>query len=513
VSDPAILGRDLFLVHASPHGDVSALRGLDLSVAAGERVALLGPSGAGKTSLLRLCAGFDRPSSGRLRVAGVAVESAGARRLATLRRDSLGLVHQHFHRSLPAELSVREIASLPLRLAGGLDRAGRRRVDALLGSAGLADRAGARPEELSGGEQQRVAVCAALAKRPRVVLADEPTGELDRAASSAVVELMFELAGSDGAAVVIVTHDLRVAERADRMVHVRDGRVSAEGAGEQRLVVDDQGWLRLPRELREAAGIGRHVRATLSGHAVRLEPPAAAGGPAAIRARPASVAAAAAADPPGGAGLAVELRGVGKAFGGRSVLDELDHCFAPGRLHVVHGPSGSGKTTLLLLLAALEAPDRGAIVAGGRRIDGLSAGEGAAWRREAVGYLNQHSLLSPLLDARENVALALELRGAAREEAWDAAARWLEWVGLGEAMARPAARLSGGEQRRVAIAQALGGSPRLLVVDEPTAHLDRAAGHRVIALLRRAGRERGSTVVASTHDPDLIEAADDVLAL
>jgi ABC-type lipoprotein export system ATPase subunit len=526
MSAAAIAGEDLFLIYRTGHGDVSALRGLDLTVAAGERVAVLGPSGAGKSSLLALCAGFARPSSGRLRVADTAIEAAGSRRLAALRRDELGIVRQHFRRSLPEELTAQEIVGLPLRLAG---RDPGRRPAELLRRAGLGDRLQARPPELSGGEQQRVAVCAALAKAPRVVLADEPTGELDRPTSAAVVELLLGLA--EDAAVLVVTHDLAVAARADRIVHVRDGRVSAEGEAEQDLVVDDQGWLRLPRELREQAGIGRHVHAAptprgielvaLAGarHAGTADDRDAAGGSAttarggggsAVTARGEAGGAATAGRAGDAAGLAVTLRGVSKAYGDRAVLRGLTHEFAAGTLHVVAGPSGSGKTTLLSLLAALDAADAGTLAAGGEPFEHLRGEAAAAWRRAHVGYLSQQPLLAGHLSARENVALAVQLRS--RHDP-GSAERWLEWVGLAPAADRPAASLSGGEQRRVGLAQAMAGEPAILLVDEPTAHLDRASGRQVVALLHRAAHEHGATVIASTHDTDLIAAADEVVDL
>jgi ABC-type lipoprotein export system ATPase subunit len=487
----AIAGEDLFLIYRTGHGDVSALRGLDLTVKAGEHVAVLGPSGAGKSSLLSLCAGFAQPSSGRLRVAGTAIESAGSRRLAALRRDELGIVRQHFRRSLPEELTAQEIVGLPLRLAGRDDPD---RAAELLERAGLGDRLDARPPELSGGEQQRVAVCAALVKQPRVVLADEPTGELDGPTSGAVVELLLGLA--EDAAVLLVTHDLAVATRADRIVHVRDGRVSAEGEAEQDLVVDDQGWLRLPRELREQAGIGRTAHASLTATGIELRPVAATTQVVATPQREAAT-----------GGLDVELRGVAKAFGDRAVLNGLSHRFAAGSLHVVAGPSGSGKTTLLSLLAALDRPDAGTLAAGGEPFERLDDDAAAAWRRAHVGYLSQQPLLATHLSARENVALALQLKGRTDER------DWLDWVGLAAASTRPAGGLSGGEQRRVGLAQAMAGTPPILLVDEPTAHLDRASGRQVVALLTRAAHERGATVIASTHDTDLIAAADHVLDL
>ena len=188
---PAIRARDLFHLYRAAHGDAAALRGLSLDVGDGEVVSVLGPSGSGKTTLLTLCSGFARPSSGELTVLGESFERASDRERTRIRRRSIGIVRQHYHRALPRELTVEEIVALPLRLLGRFGAEERRRVADLVRAAGLEKRSGARPTELSGGEQQRVAVCAALAKRPRLVLADEPTGELDRTATATVVELLL----------------------------------------------------------------------------------------------------------------------------------------------------------------------------------------------------------------------------------------------------------------------------------------------------------------------------------
>jgi ABC-type lipoprotein export system ATPase subunit len=498
----AIAGRDLYVIHRAPAGDVAALRGLTVDVGRRETVAVLGPSGAGKSTLLSTCAGLMRPATGELEVLGVPIATASAARLAAMRRERLGIVPQRFSRALPRDLSVGEIVSLPLRLLGRWDGDARRRVDAVLDTAGLRVRAGARPRELSGGEQQRAAVCAALVKRPALVLADEPTGQLDARHSEQVVELLLGLSGEAGAAVVIVTHDPAVARRTSRTIHVRDGRVSGEGAVEPVLVVDPQGWLRLPKRIREEAGIGEHVRLTIGDEGVRLVPHGE--GPAV---RPAQAA------PPLPAGrrdeLAVAVDDVYKAYGSHLVFDGLSHEFAPGRMHVVAGPSGSGKTTLLDLIAALDAPDAGAVWVGGVVVDAREAAVAAAWRREHVGHLGQHASLAARLTALENVALGATLRGLPAE----AALEWLDWVGLHDAAQRPAELLSGGEQRRTALARALVGGPGLIVADEPTADLDRANGHLVLDLLRRCATEHGATVIVSSHDPDALEAADDVLRL
>ena len=500
----AILADDLFHLYRAAHGDVAALRGLSLQVAAGETVAVLGPTGSGKTTLLTLCAGLSRPSSGTLRVLDRQFERTSQRELARVRRADIGIVRQHYRLALPRELTAEEIVGLPLRLVGKREP---ERARALLRRAGLEDRRAARPEELSGGEQQRVAVCAALAKRPRLVLADEPTGELDQASSDAMVELLVDLATADGAAVVIVTHDPQVARRCARTIHIRDGRLAAEGMARPVLIVDDQGWLRLPRALREQAGVGERVRARASWGRVEL-----------LAESPAVVATDRTPDRlEAGEKRATEiaLDRVTKRYGREDapVVRGLSWTFAPDRFHVVAGPSGSGKTTLLNLQAALDYPDAGEIWVGGERVDSLSADEAARFRRRMLGYVSQHSTLADFLSARENVELALTLRGFDADEARRRAEHWLGWVGLDDLLDRRADRLSGGEQRRVSLARALAPGPRVLLADEPTAHLDQITGRHIIRLLRSAAHDGGTTVVAASHDPDVIAAADERLLL
>jgi ABC-type lipoprotein export system ATPase subunit len=504
----AVVASDLFHLYRAAHGDVAALRGLSVEVAEGTSVSVLGPSGSGKTTLLGLCAGFLSPSSGELRVLGRPLEHLSAGEAARLRREAIGIVRQHYHLALPRELAVEEIVALPVRLGGRYGRPARRHVTSLLRAAGLEQRAGARPVELSGGEQQRVAVCAALAKRPRLVLADEPTGELDARAGAAVVDLLLGLVADAGAAALVVTHDPEIAHRTDRTIHIRDGRVAAEGATRPVLIVDEQGWLRLPARLREQAGMGERVRAQASWGKVELfveEAGRRSAGGAAARLTPAEKR----------FETEAALDAVTKHYDEqeRPVVTELSWRFEPEQLHVVSGPSGSGKTTILNLLAALERPDSGEVWVGGERIDSLGPNQAARWRQQVVGYVSQHSTLVGFLSAHENVALALALRGFDAEEARRRATRWLDWVGLERLADRPADRLSGGEQRRVALARALAPGPRLLVVDEPTAHLDRLTGRMVIRLLQEAVHEAGTTVIAATHDLDLTAAADARLML
>jgi putative ABC transport system ATP-binding protein len=185
-----------------------------------ETVAIMGPSGCGKSTLLHLLGGLERPSGGAVTLAGSRLDQMGERALARLRRTAIGFVFQAFH--LVDELTARENVELPALLAGRSPRAARRRAAELLEQVGLADRATFLPAALSGGQRQRVAIARALSNDPLVVLADEPTGNLDSAATLEVLRLFDDLR-STGQTLVIVTHDSRIAATADRLISMRDG--------------------------------------------------------------------------------------------------------------------------------------------------------------------------------------------------------------------------------------------------------------------------------------------------
>ena len=210
------------------YDDRWVLRDLALTVGAGERVALLGPSGCGKTTLLNLLGGLDRPDEGEVLFKGEVLSAAGPARLAQLRREALGTVFQFFH--LIPTLNARENVELPLQLLGRPRLEAAARSMELLEAVGLADRAQAWPRELSGGEMQRVAVARALAARPALLLADEPTGNLDSASGARVLDLLAELTEKAGAALVMVTHAEAAAAICHRVIRMKDGRIVGAGA-------------------------------------------------------------------------------------------------------------------------------------------------------------------------------------------------------------------------------------------------------------------------------------------
>jgi putative ABC transport system ATP-binding protein len=207
-------------------GGVQALRDVDAEIAAGEFVAVTGPSGCGKSTLLNLLGGLDRPTRGEIELAGRRVDGYSEAQWALARRSQIGFVFQFFN--LIANLSVADNVELPGLLAGLSSREARTRREELLESLGIAEHADSAPGHLSGGQQQRVAIARALINRPSVLLADEPTGNLDSASARDVMALLRAAHDERGQTIVLVTHDARVAARADRVLAMRDGAVAHE---------------------------------------------------------------------------------------------------------------------------------------------------------------------------------------------------------------------------------------------------------------------------------------------
>jgi putative ABC transport system ATP-binding protein len=509
--------RDLFRVYPSREGGVAALQGLTLAVEEGELCVVLGPSGSGKSTLLRIVAGFDRPSAGSVRVGGTDVASLGRGAVASFRSRSIGYADQHYWRALAGELTARELVGVQPGLAG-VRRAERdARAEELLDRVGLGGRADAHPRELSGGEQQRIALAAALASRPALLIADEPTGELDAATATEVLALIRELVRGEGTTALIVSHDPHAADVADRVVHVRDGRVSDESiageTGDAAIVVGRGGWLRVPEDLLRSAGIDGRATARLAERSLVLQP--AEGASDYQSQSPSDPRSEAVLAPAGRASVyqsqspIVSARGLVKRFGDATPIDGLDADFASGALTVVTGPSGSGKTTLLHLLAGMELPDAGKVVVDGVSLATLDRAGRAELRRRSLAFVGQTGGLTPFLGARENAELALALRGLPNEGVDGALAA----VGLVEHAERPVAELSAGQRERAALARALVVRPRVVVADEPTARLDAANALALGRLLAELAHSTGAAVICATHDPLLIDQADAELSL
>ncbi len=224
--EPAVRARGVRRVYVGGGGsELTVLEGVDLDVSAGEAVAIVGASGAGKSTLLHLLGGLDRPTAGDVIVAGRRLNALVGTELAAFRNQVIGFVFQFHH--LLREFTAEENVMMPLLIAGIDRQAARSRAQELLGAVGLSARATHRPAELSGGEQQRVAVARALANRPAVVLADEPSGNLDTHTSEQLHDLFFQLRSDHGVALVLATHNRELADRTDRVLRVRDGKLES----------------------------------------------------------------------------------------------------------------------------------------------------------------------------------------------------------------------------------------------------------------------------------------------
>lgn len=268
---------ELVRIYRGDGVEVQALQGLTLRVAEGDIVALVGASGSGKSTLLGILSGLDRPTAGRATVAGYDLTALSTARRLQYRRNAVGFVWQQTERNLLPYLTARENIELPLLLARRRDRA--QRAGELLRLLEVEPLAGRRPGQLSGGEQQRVAIAVALANEPRVLLADEPTGELDEAMSEEVLEAIRAVNEKVGVTALIVTHDPAVSDHVHRTVQIRDGRTSTEvhrdadrTGAETFTVIDAVGRMQLPSDYVKQLGIRDLVRLNLESDHVQVHP-------------------------------------------------------------------------------------------------------------------------------------------------------------------------------------------------------------------------------------------------
>ena len=276
--DNYIYAEELFKIYKTDELEVVALRGLDLRVAKGEMMAIVGASGSGKSTFLNILAGLDTPSAGQITVGDRDLLRMKDEDLVDYRRREVGFIWQQTGRNLIPYLTALQNIEAPMILEGVRRRVAKTRAQELLNAVGLSDKARRRPNELSGGEQQRVAIGVALANQPPLLLADEPTGELDSATADEVFRVLREINRSTEVTVVIVTHDREITSRVDRVVAMRDGKASTEllrnsesSSVEELAVVDRSGRLQIPREYLEEANIERRARIDLTDGKVTIK--------------------------------------------------------------------------------------------------------------------------------------------------------------------------------------------------------------------------------------------------
>ena len=444
---------DLVKTYRTPTGAVHALRGVTLGFPAGALSAVVGPSGSGKSSLLRVLTGIDRATSGDVWVGERSVGRTSARALRRLRRHVVGYVFQRPSDNFLPNLTIGE----HLRLVSGRSEGGVEVLERL----GIGHRIDHRPDELSGGEQQRAAFAQAVAAGSSLVVADEPTAELDNESGRLVMDGVRALADA-GVTFVVATHDGTVRRLADEVIELDHGRVK-----------------------------GTHP-----------EPPS---GPPTAAARYYAAGRLAGDDVP----AAVSVRDLRKVFHhhGDDVVHALESVSfeaRQGELVGLVGRSGSGKTTLLNVIAGWERPSAGEV----RWHEPVDASS-PAW--SAVAVVPQKLGLMEELTVEENIAYPARLSDTLDERSDDIE----DLIGLlriGELRSRYPREASVGEQQRTAIARALSVPTSVLLADEPTAHQDTASVERVFAALRRSA-DAGTAVIVATHNPEVIRHLDRVLTM
>jgi ABC-type lipoprotein export system ATPase subunit len=275
VAELLVDASNLVKIYKAADLEVVALQGLDLHVPRGEMLALVGPSGAGKSTLLNILGGLDEPSAGRCEVAGVDLTRLTSQDRLLYRRRIVGHIWQQTSRNLLSDLSLLDNVVTPMVMAGYPGNH-RKRAQQLLELVGLGPRVTHRPTKLSGGEQQRGALAVALANNPELLLADEPTGELDTVTAGEILQLLRSLNKELGLTTIVVTHDPMVAESMDRSVAIRDGRTSTEvlhgEAAEETVIIDGVGRLQIPKALLEALAFGGRARVHLADGHLELWP-------------------------------------------------------------------------------------------------------------------------------------------------------------------------------------------------------------------------------------------------
>jgi putative ABC transport system ATP-binding protein len=457
-----------------------ALKGVDFKVRRGEYMSIMGPSGSGKSTLFNMIGGLDKPNEGRVFIDEVDIAALNTFELAWLRCHKIGYIFQTFN-LIPVSSALDNVM-MPMLFAGTPQADAQDKAAALLEKVGLGQRIFHKPVQMSGGQQQRVAIARSLANSPSILLADEPTGNLDAKTGEDIIHLLKTLNESEGVTVISATHDHKMLAVSDRIAWIRDGRVER---------VEERGNINI-----QAGSAGSAVM--VPGQEGSELPP--------VAAKPES-------DP----NVIASARGVKRRYmmGEEEVwaLGGVDLDVYRGEYLSIMGPSGSGKSTLFNMIGGLDTPTEGQIFIEGANISKLNPQQVAWLRSGKIGFIFQTFNLIDVMTALENVMLPMTFANLPDEEAREKARRLLEKVGLGERYDHRPSELSGGQQQRVAVARALANDPSILLADEPTGNLDLKTGEAIIEMLQRLKDDLGVTIITATHDHKMLAASDRVIYL
>ncbi len=441
--------------------EVHVLKGMNFEIPKGQMVAIMGASGCGKTTLLNLIGGLDHITSGKISVNDNNLSHLSDKDLTEFRRDSIGYIFQLFN--LFADQTLIENVSLPLILQGIPLKEAQAQALEVLDEVGIASRANEKPSNLSGGEQQKVAIARSLVTKPKLILADEPTGDLDVSTSKDIMKLFKNLQKiKPEMSIIVVTHSEAIAHYCDRIIRIDDGIIIEDDS------IGNSGTINLYKDFLE----NEKLVTSQSYFEELTQTPI------------------------------LEVNQLSKSFmqGSKQIDALVDVSFNvyPGEFLIIRGPSGAGKTTLLNLIAGLDLPDTGDISFKGQNIVKMPDNKKSKLRLENFSFIFQDYGLIPHLTTEENTSLPLSIRGK-KDKAL--ILDFLSKVGIAELADQKPAYLSGGQMQRVGIARALVNNPSILFADEPTGDLDTKTSNIIMELLRSYHEEHGTTIVLVTHDP------------
>ncbi len=462
---PAAACTDLVKVYRTGTGEVRALRGVTASFDVGALSVVAGPSGSGKSSLLRILAGLDKPTSGGAWMGGISLGGARPGALRSLRRHVVGYVFQRPSDNFFPQLTVAQHLELSMGAVRGRVRRSQPAPDRVLGVLGLSDRVDHLPSQLSGGEQQRAAFAQILFSGAHVIVADEPTAELDARSAASMLDAIGALV-AEGVSFIVASHDADVVRRAHAVVRLEDGIVAGKGRDQQ-----------AKRPAWEAATSDRAV-ALVPGLEEDRQ-------------------------------VVVDARGVTKTYRRSEeavhAVRDVDLRILEGELVGLYGRSGSGKTTLLNVIAGWERADAGDVVLG----DGRQVGPRTSWHEVAV--LPQKLGLIEEFTIRENIEYPARLSSVLGHITW-LVDELIDDLGLTRLQHRYPRETSVGEQQRAALARGLVLSPKLVLADEPTSHQDMQRTQDILTAIRRAVA-RGTSCLAATHNETLARHLDRVISM
>lgn len=508
---------------------ISALRGCDLQVSDGELISVIGPSGAGKTTLMNIISGILPSSGGTVAVGGVEIQNLREHETREFRRRYIGTLSQHGRQNIHQRMKVADVIRWDLNNANWDTRDAKERTSEILDELSISHLAGSRAGQLSAGEAMRVSLAKAVAKKPYVVLADEPTGQLDTENMGILFELMRKIA-EQGTAIVVATHDIRFQALSDRSLMILDGRLASEeyaaslldAAIVERRSIDDMFTditkesiafmdsshsIRLPQFVVDKLDVGSTVRVVSEPHEdfVRLEknPDDKSFSEANENEDYTGLKHPTFSFNPKGKEEAIRATKLTKSYGGRFfknvIFSDLDLEIAKGDFVLLLGPSGAGKTTLLNLVSGLDSYDSGELDAIGLRLSKSSDAAKAKHRLQNISVLSQNYILYPYLTVIENAMLPHAMKTGKRAPENDIVKDLLKTLELSQYEYAYPDELSGGQMQRAALASVLSKDADLVLVDEPTANLDHRLAQKIMDMLVEMA-VNGRTVLCATHD-------------